>query len=222
MLCSGFRRIGRGIPAGRWNSQGVACKKSNQRGEKQQGSQQCVCLQGLRATARQRMMKKPRVLKRKMFLLIHEPGHYRLTPVSAGTCLKLTQPLNPLATSPPHFISSQFSRGGRGLAQVNLPFPDEPRRVRGLFESRRSSRRRPPETFRFYSPGRRMNEHNERSREGGRTMEMNHAASHGDISQLALQTFARNSKRSRQKLCKLGARKCVQGRRFQCINKDCM
>lgn len=114
MCCCGFRRIGRGIPAGRWNSQGVACKKSNQRGEKQQGSQQCVCLQGVRATTRQRMMKKPRVWKRKMFLLIHEPGHYRLTLVSAGTCLKLTQPLNPLATSPPHCISSQlFSRWPR-------------------------------------------------------------------------------------------------------------
>lgn len=100
----------RGIPAGRWNRQGVASKKSNQRGEKQQGSQQCVCLQGLRAATRKRMMKKPRVLKRKMLLLIHEPGHYRLTRVSAGTCLKLTQPLNPLATSSPqHFISSHFS-----------------------------------------------------------------------------------------------------------------
>lgn len=159
MCCSCFWRIGRGIPAGCWNSQGVACKKSNQRGEKQQGSQQCVCLQGLRATTRQRMMKKPRVLKRKMFLLIHEPGHYRLTPVSAGTCLKLTQPLNPLATSPPHFISSQSSRGGGGFAQVSLPCL-ESRRVRGSFESRCSSRRRPPEASCFCSPGRRMNEHN--------------------------------------------------------------
>lgn len=133
MCCSVFDASVRGIPAGRWNSQGVASKKSNQRGEKQQGSQQCVCLQGLRAATRKRMMKKPRVLKRKMLLLIHEPGHYRLTPVSAGTCLKLTQPLNPLATSPEHFICSHFSAARHRLAQVNLPFSDEPPCVRGLF-----------------------------------------------------------------------------------------
>lgn len=30
-------------------------------------------------------------------------------PVSAGTCLKLTQPPNPLATSPQHFICSHCS-----------------------------------------------------------------------------------------------------------------
>lgn len=38
-----------------------------------------------------------------MLLLIHESGHYRLgppPPVSAGTRLKLTQPLNPFGNFP--------------------------------------------------------------------------------------------------------------------------
>lgn len=121
MLQGVFDASVRGIVVGRRSSQGVASRKSNQRGEKQRGSQQCVCLQGLRAATRKRMMKKPRVLKRKMLLLIHEPGHYRLTPVSAGTCLKLAQLPNPLATSPQHFICSHFSGAPRRRAQVNLP-----------------------------------------------------------------------------------------------------
>lgn len=130
------RSGGGGVPVR--NSQGVASKKSNQRGEKQQGSQRCVCLQGPRAATRTGMMKKPRVLKRKMLLLIHEPGHYRLTRLSAGTCLKLTQPPKPLATSPQHFISSHFSAAGPPSRSGEPPIlTDE------VFGSRCSTRRRP-------------------------------------------------------------------------------
>lgn len=108
-------------------SRGVACKKSNQRGEKQQGSQRCVCLQGLRATTRKRMMKKPRVLKRKMLLLMHEPGHYRLTPRVTGSLSEARTAAEAFSNFPAalHALSVS-SRWPRWLSQVSLPFTDEP------------------------------------------------------------------------------------------------